>query len=138
MNRILLKNTMERGSSQDQAEKMQKTILVAEDTDSNYALVYILLRKDFRVVRALNGVEVIDLSEKIHPDLILMDIQMPEMNGLDATLMIRKKDKKVPIVALTAFAFDSDRQAFMDAGGTDYLVKPLDSENLKSIVRKLI
>jgi CheY-like chemotaxis protein len=129
---------MKRGDSQGQADKVQKTILVAEDTDSNYALVYLLLRKDYRVLRALNGVEVTTLFEQIHPDLILMDIQMPELNGLDATLMIRKKDKEIPIVALTAFAFDSDRQAFMDAGGTDYIVKPLDSENLKSIVRKLI
>jgi CheY-like chemotaxis protein len=129
---------MEAGNTENQAKKALKTILVAEDTDSNYALVYILLRRDYHVVRALNGVEVMDLFGQIHPDLILMDIQMPELNGLDATRMIRKQDQHVPIVALTAFAFDTDRQAFMDAGGTEYIAKPLDPDDLKLVVERLI
>src|SRR5665647_2159287 len=88
------------------ASESMHTILVAEDIDSNFALVNILLRKDFNIVRAYNGVEAVRLYQEIHPSLILMDIQMPEMNGLEATRLIRQLDATIPIVALTAFAFN--------------------------------
>jgi two-component system, cell cycle response regulator DivK len=114
------------------------TILVAEDIDSNFVLVDILLRKDYKVVRAFNGLEAVHLFQEIKPCLILMDIQMPVMNGLDATRMIRSMDSLIPIVALTAFAFDSDREEFFNAGGTDYIVKPLDPPQLKSKVKEII
>jgi two-component system, cell cycle response regulator DivK len=112
------------------------TILVAEDIDSNFTLVEILLRRDYKIVRAYNGLEAVRMFQEVKPNLVLMDIQMPVMNGLDATRMIRKMDALIPIVALTAFAFDADRQEFMDAGGTDYIVKPLDPPQLKSKVRE--
>lgn len=114
------------------------TILVAEDIDSNFALVEILLRKEYKIVRAHNGLEAVRLFQEIHPSIVLMDIQMPVMNGLDATRMIRKMDNRIPIVALTAFAYDADRLEFMDAGGTDYIVKPLDPPQLKSKVREML
>jgi two-component system cell cycle response regulator DivK len=114
------------------------TILVAEDIDSNFALVNILLRKEFNIVRAYNGVEAVRLFQEVHPSLILMDIQMPEMNGLDATRIIRGMDSQIPIVALTAFAFNSDRIEFLDAGGSDYVVKPLDPMNLKEKVKAML
>lgn len=114
------------------------TILVAEDTDSNFALVSILLRKEYHIFRAINGIEAVKLHAEIHPDLILMDIQMPELNGLDATRLIREIDKDVPIIALTAFAFDSDKQAFKEAGGTDYMSKPIDPDELRNLVRQII
>lgn len=119
------------------SEKMQ-TILVAEDIDSNFALVDILLRKEFKIIRAMNGVEAVRLFQEIHPSLILMDIQMPEMNGLDATRIIRAMDENIPIVALTAFAFNSDRVEFLEAGGTDYVVKPLDPMQLKDKVKAML
>lgn len=119
------------------SERMH-TILVAEDIDSNFALVNILLRKDFNIVRAYNGVEAVRLFQEIHPSLILMDIQMPEMNGLDATRLIRQLDAHIPIVALTAFAFNSDRLEFMEAGGSDYVVKPLDPMQLKDKVKAML
>jgi len=113
-------------------------ILVAEDTDSNFALVSILLRKEYRILRAMNGLEAVKLHAEMHPDLVLMDIQMPELNGLDATRLIRKVDQKVPIIALTAFAFESDRRAFMEAGGSDYMSKPINPDELRNLVRQLI
>jgi len=119
------------------SEKMH-TILVAEDIDSNFALVDILLRKDFKIIRARNGVEAVRLFQEIHPNLILMDIQMPEMNGLDATRIIRSMDKNIPIVALTAFAYNSDRVEFLEAGGSDYVVKPLDPMQLKDKVKAIL
>ena len=114
------------------------TILVAEDIDSNFALVDILLRKEFNIVRARNGIEAVRLFEEVNPSLILMDIQMPEMNGLDATRIIRKMNSNIPIVALTAFAFNSDRIAFLDAGGSDYVVKPIDPMQLKEKVKAIL
>lgn len=120
------------------ASERMHTILVAEDIDSNFALVNILLRKDFIIVRAFNGVEAVRLFQEIHPSLILMDIQMPEMNGLDATRIIRNFDVNIPIVALTAFAFNSDRIDFMEAGGSDYVVKPLDPMKLKDKVKAML
>jgi len=117
---------------------LKHTILVAEDIDSNFALVDILLRKEFSIVRAVNGNEAVRLFKEIHPSLILMDIQMPEMNGLDATRIIRELDENVPIVALTAFAFNSDRIEFMEAGGSDYVVKPIDPMQLKEKVKGIL
>lgn len=117
---------------------LKPTILVAEDIDSNYALVDILLRKEFKIVRAQNGHEAVSLFLELRPDLILMDIQMPEMNGLDATRKIREINTEVPIVALTAFAFDSDRVEFLNAGGTDYVVKPIDPMLLKDKLKAML
>jgi len=114
------------------------TILVAEDIESNFALVNILLRKEFNIVRANNGNEAVRLFEELHPSLILMDIQMPVMNGLDATRIIREMDSDIPIIALTAFAFNSDRVEFMEAGGSDYLVKPIDPMQLKEKVKAIL
>jgi CheY-like chemotaxis protein len=120
------------------ANVKEHTILVAEDIDSNFALVDIMLRKDFNIVRASNGNEAVQLFEELHPSLILMDIQMPEMNGLDATRIIRKMDSNIPIIALTAFAFNSDRIEFMEAGGSDYVVKPIDPMQLKEKVKSIL
>jgi CheY-like chemotaxis protein len=114
------------------------TILVAEDIDSNFALVDIMLRKEFNIVRACNGIEAVRLFGEVNPSLILMDIQMPEMNGLDATRIIRKLNSNIPIVALSAFAFNSDRIAFLDAGGSDYVVKPIDPMQLKEKVKAIL
>jgi len=115
-----------------------RTILIAEDTDSNFVLVSILLRKEYNLVRAMNGIEAVQLHQDVNPDLILMDIQMPELNGLDATRQIRIVDKAIPIIALTAFAFESDRQAFMEVGGTDYMSKPIDPNELRKLVKSYV
>jgi len=113
-------------------------ILVAEDTDSNFTLVSILLKKEYTIFRAMNGEEAVKLHKELHPDLILMDIQMPVLNGLDATRMIREGDPKIPIIALTAFAFESDKQAFMQVGGSMYMSKPIDPDELKRLVKENI
>jgi CheY-like chemotaxis protein len=114
------------------------TILVAEDIDSNFALVDIILRKDFTIVRATNGNDAIQLFKDMRPSLILMDIQMPELNGLEATRIIRDLDEHIPIVALTAFAFNSDRNEFLQAGGSDYIVKPIDPMQLRDKLKRML
>jgi two-component system cell cycle response regulator DivK len=102
-----------------------KTILIAEDTDSNYLLVAIVLRKRYQLLHAMNGEEAVEMYHTHHPDAILMDVSMPVMNGWEATRIIREEDTDIPIIALTANAFDSDRVKSFDAGCTDYMTKPI-------------
>lgn len=115
-----------------------KTILIAEDTDSNYLLLNIILRKKYNLIRAINGQEAIDLYSKEKPDIILMNIKMPIMDGLCATQEIRKTDSVIPIIALTANAFDSDRQKSSDAGCTDYMAKPIIASELLVMIEKYL
>ena len=105
---------------------MNKTILVAEDIDSNYLLVKAILGKTYNLVRALNGLEALELFQSVNPDMIFMDIKMPKMSGIEATIKIREISKEVPIVALTAYAYDSDRDQALEVGCNDFLTKPLD------------
>lgn len=113
-------------------------ILVAEDTDSNFLLISSILKKEYEIKRACTGVEAVELHASFQPDIILMDIKMPEMDGLEATTIIRAKDKKVPIIAVTAFAFDQDKQKSLDAGCNDYLSKPIAGSLLKETLKKWI
>lgn len=115
-----------------------KTILIAEDTDSNFLLLNIILRKNFSLKRALNGLEAVGLFKEEKPDLILMDMKMPVMDGLDATREIRKLDTEIPIIVLTANAFDCDRQKSMDAGCTDYMAKPIIATDLLAMIKKYL
>ena len=111
-------------------------VLVAEDTDSNYLLVYTLLKKEYDVKRACNLVEAIEMHKAYHPDIILMDMKMPDMDGFTATRKIREFDTEIPIIAVTAFAFDQDRQKAIQAGCNDYMSKPISRELLKEMIKK--
>lgn len=111
-------------------------ILVAEDIDSNYLLIEALLKKDYRLVRAHNGDEAIELFNTETPDLILMDMKMPGTNGIDTTILLRKTGTQVPIVALTAFAYDNDKALAFDAGCNDFLTKPVSPPELRRVVSK--
>ena len=106
-------------------------LLIAEDTDSNFLLLSLLLKKEYEIHRANNGAEAVRRFRELSPDLILMDIKMPEMDGLEATRAIRRENQTVPIIAITAFAYDKDRQRALDAGCNDYLSKPIDANKLK-------
>lgn len=116
----------------------KKTILVAEDEDSNYELVKIVLHKRYRLIRAHNGIEAVTLNEEEHPDLILMDIRMPEMNGLDATRIIKEVDTDTPIIALSAYAFEENIREAKAAGCDEFMAKPFKVENLIEIVGKYL
>ena len=112
------------------------TILVAEDITSNFLLVSVMLRKQFDILHAMNGYEAIEMAKKNHIDLILMDMKMPKMDGLTATIEIRKFNSEIPIVALTAHAFESDKVAAMNVGCNEYLIKPIDKAKLMAVLRK--
>ncbi len=116
----------------------QKTILVAEDEDSNYELVKIVLQKRFRLLRAHNGIEAVNLNEDERPDLILMDIRMPEMNGLDATRIIKEVNHDTPVIALSAYAFEENIREAKMAGCDEFMAKPFRVENLIEVVRKYL
>lgn len=115
-----------------------KRILVAEDNDSNYLLMTFILKGHYELFRASNGQEAVDKATVDHPDLILMDLKMPVMDGLTATRQIKSLLPHLPIIALTANAFDSDRQQAMEAGCDAFLSKPVSANDCLKTIEKLI
>lgn len=115
-----------------------KRILVAEDNDSNYILMNYILKRHYEYFRARNGQEAVELAETEKPDLILMDLKMPVMEGLEATRLIKAKTPDLPIIALTANAFDSDRHAALEAGCDDFLSKPVNADRCIQTIAKFI
>ena len=113
-----------------------RTLLVAEDVDSNFLLMNTVLGKKYKLIRARDGREAVDMYKENHPDLIFMDIKMPYMDGLEATRLSRGYSKDIPIIALTAFAFESDRERAIEAGCNDYLTKPVSQEAIEKILDK--
>ena len=121
--------------SSDQQDVGQMRILVAEDNDSNYMLVRHIL-KDYDLVRAVNEVEAVENVRNGNFDFVLMDLKMPVMDGLEATRKIREFDSDIPIVALTANTFDSDRTNAMNAGCNAFLAKPVKKHQLLELFVK--
>lgn len=115
-----------------------KRILVAEDNDSNYMLMTYILKKYFEFFRARNGQEAVELAISDKPDLVLMDIKMPVMDGLEATRKIKAECPDIPIIALTANAFDSDCQLAIDAGCDNFLPKPVNAELCVKTIQKCL
>ena len=116
----------------------RKLILVAEDEDSNFELVKIVLAKRYRLLRAKNGIEAVTFCEDEKPDLVLMDIRMPDMNGLDATRIIKEVNHDIPIIALSAYAFDENIREAKAAGCDDFMAKPFRVEDLIDLVSKYL
>mgnify|MGYP006298411573 CR=1 FL=1 len=117
-----------------------KTLLIAEDEDSNFKYLEIALRKTkIKVLRAHNGLDAIEIC-KNNPDInaILMDIKMPEMNGLEAAKRIKEINKDIPIIALTAYAMANDRELSINAGCDDYISKPVRKHRIFSILSKYL
>ena len=115
-----------------------KKILIAEDNDSNFVLMSYILKKHYQFERAKNGQEAVEMVDKNQYDIVLMDIKMPVMDGLEATKAIKEKHPDLPILALTANAFDSDRQLAVDAGCNDFLSKPVSSEECLETIKRYI
>lgn len=115
-----------------------KKILVAEDTESNFLLLSIILRRDYEILRAFNGAEAVEICRAEHPDLILMDIKMPVMDGLEATKVIRTFNEEIVIIALTANAYDSDREKAYLAGCNNYMAKPVMAAKLREMIHSYL
>lgn len=119
-------------------DNLLKTVLVAEDEESNFELVRIVLQKRYRLIHAHNGIEAVTLNDDEHPDLILMDIRMPEMNGLDATRIIKEVNHNTPIIALSAYAFEENIREAKAAGCDDFMAKPFRVEELIEMIERYI
>jgi CheY-like chemotaxis protein len=135
------KKHVETGKEEGKKEKLAELkILLAEDNTVNRKLAIKLLEKlGQNVVAVENGLEVLNALNKDEYDLILMDVQMPEMDGAEATRKIREAEdgnKHIPIIALTAHAMKGDRESFLEVGMDDYLSKPLHSDQLYEIIRR--
>lgn len=120
---------------------MAEKILLVEDNPQNRYLVTFLLEKNgYEVVCAEDGEQAIAVVEQQVPDLILMDVQLPKLDGYEATRRIKGDDrfKSIPLVALTAHSMKGDRGKALAAGCDDYITKPVDAEGLLSRIRELL
>ncbi|MDD5016302.1 MAG: response regulator [Atribacterota bacterium] len=116
-----------------------KKILVIEDNDTNMYLISFILKKNgFEVIGARTGEEGVDLALKERPDLIIMDIQLPGIDGLETTRRIResKADGGVPIITLTSYAMTGDREKALSAGCNGYLEKPINPDTIMGEIKK--
>ena len=116
----------------------EMTILVAEDYQSNYDLIEAMIGKIYKLVHAHDGMEAIIFYEQYKPDLILMDIKMPNINGLDATRAIREMSADVPVIAVSAYAYEKDKIAAIESGCNDFLTKPVSADLLKMTINKYL
>ena len=107
---------------------MAKTVLVVEDNELNMKLFHDLLEASgYNIVQTRNGLEAIDLARQHRPDLILMDIQLPEVSGLEVTKWLKEDDdlRSIPVIAVTAFAMKGDEERIRQGGCEAYLSKPI-------------
>ena len=116
-----------------------KKILIVEDNETNMYLFSRILRKGgYEVIPATNGEEGVEKAIKEKPDLILMDVQLTDMDGLEATKRIRKSEAKgeIPIVALTSYAMVGDREKALAVGCTGYIEKPINPDTFLAEIKK--
>ena len=110
---------------------MKTKILIIEDNEQNmYMLTFLLESSDYEILQAFNGPDGIKMAIERNPDIILLDIQLPEMDGYTVARNIREKENltKTPIIAVTSYAMPGDREKVMEAGATGYIEKPIDPD----------
>lgn len=136
--RITYSDTSEAKYLSHTIKRMQKIkkILVAEDVDSNFVLIKNMIGKDYTLLWAKDGFEAVEMYKQFQPDLILMDIKMPRMGGLEATRIIRSYSKEIPVIALTAYAFEADKEQALEAGCNDFVTKPVSKAALEEALGK--
>ena len=120
---------------------MPKTVMIVEDNELNMKLFHDLLEAHgYRTICTRNGIEAVDLARKHFPDLILMDIQLPEVSGLEVTKWLKDDPdlRSIPVVAVTAFAMKGDEERIREGGCEAYLSKPISVGKFIETVRKFI
>ena len=120
---------------------MAKTILIVEDNDLNRKLFRDLLdAHGYETLETGDGMEALELTREHHPDLILMDIQLPKVSGLEVTKRIKEDEtlKSIPVVAITAFAMEGDKERIYDGGCEAYIAKPIRVADLLGTVRRFL
>ena len=128
----------ESGSTGLRKVLQRRTVLVAEDVDSNFLLLKTLLGKRCNLLWAKDGEDAVNQFKEHQPDLILMDIKMPNINGLDATRAIREMSADVPVIAVSAYAYEKDKIAAIESGCNDFLTKPVSADLLKMTINKYL
>jgi CheY-like chemotaxis protein len=119
----------------------QPTVLLVEDFDDTRLMMKLwLMKKGYRVIEAENGEQAIELAQRETPDLIIMDMMMPGLTGLDATRQIREYQslRQTPIVAVSAYGADEYRSKALDAGCTEYVATPFEPEALSNLIETLL
>jgi len=122
------------------SEGYRPLVLVAEDDDSNFKLIKAIIGKKCEILWAKNGEEMLALfrENRDRAEAILMDIKMPVMTGLEATVAIREEDKELPIIMQTAYAFTSDREKALECGASEVLVKPITLSALRNCLSRFL
>ena len=115
-----------------------KTILIVEDTELNIDLLTQLLEDDYALLVARDGAQGVSLAQEKNPDLILMDISLPLMDGYEATRQIRTTMSSTPIIGLSAHAMNGDAVRAKDAGCNEYLTKPVDEDLLMKKLKEYL
>jgi two-component system cell cycle response regulator DivK len=118
-----------------------KTILYAEDNEFNRKIVRQALRQtSYRLLEATDGESAVTMALETVPDLILMDVQLPKLSGLDATRKLRADPRtaQIPLIVITSFALSGDEQKAKDAGASAYMAKPYSPRELVALVRQLV
>jgi CheY-like chemotaxis protein len=119
----------------------QQTILLVEDFDDTRLMMKLwLLKKGYRVIEAENGEQAIEIAQRHHPDLIIMDMMMPGVGGLDATRQIREDQalREIPIVAVSAYGANEYRARALAAGCTEYVSTPFEPDELSELIERLL
>lgn len=119
-------------------ERPRPLILIAEDNPDNYKLYECILKREYDLKHAWNGLEAIELYRKTTPDLVIMDIKMPEMNGYEAFEELKKIGTPVPVIAVTAYAYAADEIRIKEAGFDDYISKPIHAPLLRKAIVTLL
>ena len=122
----------------EEMRREELSILIAEDNESNYLLFQSILENDYRIIHAWNGDEAVRLYDQFRPALIIMDINMPVMDGYEATRKIRQLSSSVPIIAVTAYAYASDQDKILENGFNGYVSKPVNPEKLTQELQSMI
>lgn len=135
---VLFQPVMQPLAPKTTPEAERPTILVAEDNDSNYKLVRAILTREYKLVHAWNGKEAVDVFDTCKPDIVIMDINMPVMNGYEAATLIKKKSPSTPILALTAYATSTDEEKILASGMDAYMSKPVCMPQLRMRLKDLL
>lgn len=114
-----------------------KTLLIAEDNENNFQLLNFILKGKFKIIHAINGEKAVELFKAHHPDIILMDIKMPVMDGYQATAAIREISADIPIIAVTAYAFNNDKEKILDSSFSGFIAKPVREKELMDTINDI-